>query len=148
MHPSTTDHETNVAAQSPFKVDGLLIQSHASLKSLKRIAREADDRKGSNVGAFLSQPMHALTENRDRLVLAVDVAEANGRAERDRARRQNRGYQVSQRTRKIVEEFFGQSKVIAALRRLKHVGRWKIKQQVQLTAAAYNLVRMTRLMAL
>lgn len=168
-------------------------------------------RKGNNVGAFLSHTMHALTENRNGLVLAVEVAQANGRAEREcalrmvrsvrtnhkvkvstlaadmgydsgdflvalemedvrphiavregviraddaggaarrRARQaqRNLGYQMSQRRRKIVEEFFGWAKVIAGLRRAKHVGRWKIKQQVELTAAAYNLVRMRRLLA-
>ena len=54
---------------------------------------------------------------------------------------------MSQRKRKIVEEFFGGSKAIAGLRRSKHVGRWKIKQQVEPAAAAYNLVRMTRHLA-
>ncbi len=121
-------------------------------------------RKGNNVGAYLSHTMHASTENRNGLVLAVDVAEANGRAEREcalsmvRAVRErhkvrvttlaaDRGYQVSQRRRKIVEELFAWAKMIAGLRRSKHVGRWKIKQQVELTAAAYNLVRMGRLIA-
>jgi hypothetical protein len=40
-------------------------------------------RKGSNVGAFLCHSVHALTENRHGLVLAIAVAEANGRAERE-----------------------------------------------------------------
>ena len=66
---------------------------------------------------------------------------------RARHRQRYRGYQVSQRRRKIVEEFFGWAKTIAGLRRSKHVGRWKIKQHVERTDAAYNLVRMRRLMA-
>jgi hypothetical protein len=45
------------------------------------------------------------------------------------------------------EEFFGWAKVIGGLRRSRHVGRWKIRQQVELAAAAYNLVRMRRLLA-
>ena len=119
------------------RLTGSLIQSHASLKSLKRIESEAlareraqtdidgDDpttppsgaalgkrsrnesvdfrgerrgnathgsttdpdarlaRKGKNVGAFLCHSVHALTENRHGLVLAIAVAEANGRAERE-----------------------------------------------------------------
>ena len=119
-----------LASDDHFAVDGSLIQSHASLKSLKRIAREGgkddggDDgtpspqggprrksrnepvdfrgqarvndthrsatdpesrlyRKSSGVGAFLSHAMHALTENRNGLVLAVAVSEANGRSERE-----------------------------------------------------------------
>jgi len=127
--------DTGLTSDDHFTVDGSLIQSHASLKSLKRIESEAlarenakpdgDDptippsggaphkrsrnenvdfrgerrgnathrsttdpdarlaRKGSNVGAFLCHSVHALTENRHGLVLAIAVAEANGRAERE-----------------------------------------------------------------
>ncbi len=61
--------------------------------------------------------------------------------------RANHGYAVSQRRRKIVEEFFGWAKAIAGLRRTRYVKRWKIRQQAEMTAAAYNLVRMRRLLA-
>jgi hypothetical protein len=47
----------------------------------------------------------------------------------------------------VIEEFFGWAKVIGGLRKSRHVGRSKIRQQVELTAAAYNLVRMSRLLA-
>jgi transposase len=123
--------DAGLASDEHFAVDGSLIQSHASLKSLRRLAREGDEgdddgdgdrpspqggprrksrnepvdfrgerrvndthrsgtdpearlyRKSSGTGAFLSHSMHALTENRHGLVLAVDVAEANGRSERE-----------------------------------------------------------------
>ncbi|MFM1823218.1 MAG: hypothetical protein RI967_1484 [Planctomycetota bacterium] len=243
-----------LASDEHFTVDGSLIQSHASLKSLKRIAREGDDgdgdgpspqggprrrsrnapvdfkgerrvndthrsttdpesrlyRKGGT-GAYLSHSMHAMTENRHGLVVAVEIDEANGRSEREAALRmvtharrrhrlsvrtlgadagydaesflltlglrriiphvalrrpgvdatdagglaraavqsmqRQRGYQMSQRRRKVVEEFFGWAKTIARLRRSRHVGRWKLRQQLELTAAAYNLVRLRRLLA-
>ena len=54
---------------------------------------------------------------------------------------------ISQRQRKIVEEFFGWGKTISTMRRSKHIERFKIRQQAQLTAATYNLVRMCRLLA-
>jgi hypothetical protein len=38
-------------------------------------------------------------------------------------------------------------KTVAGLCRTRLVGRWKIKQQMQLAAAAYNLVRMRKLAA-
>jgi len=260
--------DAGLTSDDHFTVDGSLIQSHASLKSLKRIESEAlarenakpddDDpmtppsggapsggaprkrsrnesvdfrgerrgnathrsttdpdarlaRKGSNVGAFLCHSVHALTENRHGLVLAIAVAEANGRAEREcalemvdrvrqqhhvrvatlgadmgydsgdflvelkqrkitahvairsgaivatdaagrarsaaRARQQHKAYATSQRRRKIVEEFFGWGKTISTMRRSKHIERFKIRQQAQLTAATYNLVRMCRLLA-
>ncbi len=132
-----------LASDEHFAVDGSLIQSHASLNSLKRIAREGSDndddkptpsggpgrrsrnesvdfkgerrgnathrsatdpearlyRKGNNVGAFLSHTMHALTENRNGLVLAVEVAEANGRSERACAMSMVRSVRTSHKVR-------------------------------------------------
>ena len=57
------------------------------------------------------------------------------------------GYRLSQRCRKKVEECFGWIKTVGGLARSRHVGRWKIKQQMELAAAAYNLVRMRKLLA-
>lgn len=56
------------------------------------------------------------------------------------------GYQLSQRCRKKVEEYFGWMKTIAGLGRSRWVGRWKLQQQMELTAAAYNLIRMRKLL--
>ena len=57
------------------------------------------------------------------------------------------GYRLSQRACKKVEEGIGWCKTIACLGRARHVGRWKIKQQLDLAAAAYNLMRMRNLLA-
>lgn len=54
-------------------------------------------------------------------------------------------YRAAQRVRKRVEEIIGWCKVIGGLARTRFVGRWKIKQQAYLTAAAYNLLRLARL---
>jgi len=64
-----------------------------------------------------------------------------------RAMRRSRGFQTSQRRRKMIEEAFGWIKDYAGMRRTRLVGRWKIRMQVMMAAAAYNLVRMTRLLA-
>lgn len=250
--------EAGLTSDEHFTVDGSLIQSHASLKSLKRIEREATQsegpkdepprggptpksrrsrnepvdfkgerrtnethrsttdpearlyRKGNGVAANLCHSVHALTENRHGLVLAVEVDEANGTAERESAlrmvdrlkrrhgvapttlgadmgfdagpfllelesrriephvairpgrikrkdecaearrrardRRRLAGYCRSQRKRKLVEEYFGWGKLVGPMRRTRHVGRFKIRQQVELTGAAYNLVRMAKLL--
>lgn len=66
---------------------------------------------------------------------------------RMRERQAEAGYVVSQRCRKKIEEAFGWIKTVAGLCRTRLVGHWKIKQQMQLAAAAYNLVRMRRLAA-
>lgn len=47
----------------------------------------------------------------------------------------------------MVEEFFAWAKTVSVLRRSRHVGHWKITQQLEITAAAFNLVRMRRLLA-
>jgi transposase len=57
------------------------------------------------------------------------------------------GYKLSQRTRKKAEEAIGWIKTIAGMARTMLVGRWKIRQQIQMAAAGYNYVRMARLNA-
>jgi transposase len=65
---------------------------------------------------------------------------------RMRERLESVGYQISQRCRKKIEEYFGWMKTVAGLGRSRWVGRWKLQQQLELTAAAYNLVRMRKLL--
>ena len=65
--------------------------------------------------------------------------------ERMRARLETEGYRLSQRCRKKVEESFGWLKTIAGLARSRWVGRWKLRQQMELSAAAFNLVRLRKL---
>jgi hypothetical protein len=65
--------------------------------------------------------------------------------QRMRDRQQSSGYTISQRVRKRIEECFGWLKTIAGMARSRWVGRWKLKQHLELTAAAYNLMRITKL---
>jgi len=55
------------------------------------------------------------------------------------------GYTVSQKKRKRIEECFGWLKDIALLRKLKHRGLFKVAWIFTFAAAAYNLVRMRKL---
>ena len=57
------------------------------------------------------------------------------------------GYAISQRRRKIIEESFGWMKVIGGLRKLRHRGQAKAAAIFTFSAAAYNLVRLRRLLA-
>jgi transposase len=70
-------------------------------------------------------------------------------AARQRMRRRTRHtcYRLSQRCRKKVEEAFSWIKTVAGLARTRLVGQWKLLQQIQLAAAAYNLVRIRSLSA-
>jgi transposase len=64
---------------------------------------------------------------------------------RMQARLGTEGYALSQRCRKKIEEGIGWLKTVAGLSRSRWVGRWKLRQMAELAAAAYNLVRMRRL---
>jgi transposase len=57
------------------------------------------------------------------------------------------GYQVSQRFRKRVEEVFGWIKTIGGGRKLRYIGVERNRMWAEITASAYNLVRMVRLTA-
>ncbi|MCW3477488.1 IS5 family transposase [Limobrevibacterium gyesilva] len=56
------------------------------------------------------------------------------------------GYTVSLRIRKRIEEAFGWAKTVAGLRKARHRGLPKIDWQFTFTMAAYNLVRLPKLL--
>jgi transposase len=57
------------------------------------------------------------------------------------------GYAVSQQKRKLVEQGFGWMKTIGGLRKLRHRGGALVTWVFTFTAAAYNIVRLRRLLA-
>lgn len=64
---------------------------------------------------------------------------------RMKKRMRKEDYQLSQRCRKKVEESIGWLKTVARLDRCRTVGRCKLQQLLELGAAAFNLVRMSKL---
>jgi len=56
------------------------------------------------------------------------------------------GYQTSQRIRKRIEEIFGWAKEIGGLRKTRHRGTERVALNAVLVVAAYNLVRMGKLL--
>lgn len=57
------------------------------------------------------------------------------------------GYDASQRIRKRIEEIFGWVKTVAGLAKTKFRGRRRVAQGFDLAVAAYNLVRLPKLLA-
>jgi len=105
---------------------------------------------GYEAGAFLHEveqelqitPHVPITSQR------VTSASEGGEARRRMLRRMKTlGYQISQRARKKIEQMFGWLKQAGGLRKVRHVGRWKIQQVAYLWAAAYNLLRLANLEA-
>lgn len=63
----------------------------------------------------------------------------------DRRTTRHAGYRVSQRVRKKVEEIFGWVKTVGGGRKLRYTGVARNQLWMELTVAAYNLVRMAKL---
>lgn len=159
-------------------------------------------RKGRGKEAKLSYGAHALMENRNGLLMDLQVTPATGTSEREAAeamlKRQARkrirpktlggdkgydthdfvtvlrsrkitphiaanterrggaaldgrttrhiGYQISQRVRKRVEEIFGWMKTIGGFRKTRFKGRDRTQLAAWIVGAAYNLLRMARLL--
>jgi hypothetical protein len=57
------------------------------------------------------------------------------------------GYAVSQRIRKRIEEVFGWTKTSGGPRKTRHRGKDRVGWMFTLTATAYNLVRLPKLLA-
>jgi transposase len=121
---------------------------------LKLQPRTLGSDKGYDSGAFLLE-----LEDRD---IRPHVSMRQGRignrryqkqselplvAARKRMRRREKsvGHGISQRCRKKIEEAIGWLKTVGGLCRTRLVGRWKHQQQLEMGAAAYNLVRMRNL---
>jgi transposase len=71
----------------------------------------------------------------------------NGGSAIDGRTTRREGYEVSQRKRKRIEECFGWLKTIALIRKVRHRGIEKVGWIFTFAAAAYNLVRMRKLLA-
>jgi hypothetical protein len=65
----------------------------------------------------------------------------------DRRTTRHPGYAVSQRKRKLVEQAFGWMKTVGGLRKLRHRGGRLVGWIFTFSAAAYNIVRLRRLLA-
>jgi transposase len=105
---------------------------------------------GYDDGAFLHEMEKKLRivphvpVRRGPIVAKGPSADARRKARR---RRRTKGFALSQRIRKRVEEAIGWTKTVAGLARTRFVGRWKIAQDALLAGAAYNLLRMRNMAA-
>jgi hypothetical protein len=78
--------------------------------------------------------------------VAQNLTRSGGSAIDERTTR-HAGYGISQKKRKRVEECFGWLKTIALMRKVRHRGIEKVGWVFTFAAAAYNLVRMRKLLA-
>lgn len=102
---------------------------------------------GYGAGAFLREvesrgitPHAAMTRGK----IAGDGAEHHARR-RMRRRQRSRAYRTSQRLRRFIEPVIGWCKHVGGLARTRFIGHERIQDDAMMTAAAWNLMRMTRL---
>ncbi len=106
---------------------------------------------GADKGYDVTQFVHEL---RDRSVtphIAIDGRlSKNGVPRRtavDGQTTRHTGYEISQRCRKRIEEVFGWIKSSAGLAKVKPRGRTRVDAAFTLALAAYNLIRLPKLLA-
>ena len=169
-HASTTDQEARLARKGEGKETRLCYAGHvlmenrhglvvdvALTQATGRAEREAalqmlGRRKGRRrvtVGADKGYDTRDFTAGCRALGVTPHVAQYAKTPKRhsaiDGRVTRHRGYPVSQRVRKRVEEIFGWLKTVGGGRKLRYLGLARTQLWAELTATAYNLVRMARI---
>src|SRR5207247_2546531 len=147
--------ERGLLSDEHFTVDGTLVEAWASLKSFKRKDAPApppDDPGNPTVnfhGERRSNATHASTTDPDARLLGVTPHVGQNTSKRasaiDGRTTRHRGYRVSQRRRKRVEEIFGWLKTVGLMRKTRHRGTRRVDWMFTFTLAVYNLVRIRNL---
>jgi transposase len=170
-HASTTDPDARLFRKGPGKEARLCFMGHALMENRNGLIVDAVTTRASGHAERLAAI--ALIEPRaDRpnpITLGTDKAydtadfvmecrehtvtphvaqnTAGRRSAIDRRTTRHAGYALSQRIRKRIEEAFGWAKTVAGLRKMRHRGLPKVGWQFTLAMAAYNLVRLPKLLA-
>lgn len=121
-------------------------EREAGLRPLARQRRRSRRRRMS-VAADKGYDMREFVADVRALKVTPHIAAKRRGSALDRRTARHESYAISQRRRKLVEEPFGWMEVIGGLRKLRHRGQAKAAAIFTLAAAAYNLVRMRRLLA-
>jgi transposase len=129
-----------------FQANGMAERAAAlvmleQLPGANRITVGAD--KGYDTREFVAECRHLKVTPH----VAMNTGRRGGSAIDQRTAR-HAGYEVSQKKRKRIEECFGWMKDIALMRKMRHRGLEKVGWLFTFAAAAYNLVRMRKLMAI
>jgi transposase len=99
------------------------------------------------VGADKGYDAAEFVERLRELKITPHIAQNNRvrRSAIDRRTTRHRGYEISQRRRKLIEESFGWGKTVGGLRKVHVRGLDFVGDVVRWTAAAYNLIRIRNL---
>jgi hypothetical protein len=170
-HRSTTDPDAMLYRKGPGMEAKLCFIGHGLMENrsgllvdarLTRVSGHAEQLAALDmIQAFADRPV-AITLGADKGYDAADFVEelrtmnvrphvaqnTNGRRSAiDKRTTRHPGYAASQRIRKRIEETFGWTKTIAGMRKTKLRGVPKVDWAFTFAAAAYNLVRLPKLLA-
>jgi IS5 family transposase len=126
------------------------VSGHAErLAALDLIAPHGDRPRAVTLGADKGyDAKDFVMELRERNVRPHVAQNSSGRRSAlDRRTTRHPGYAMSQRLRKRIEEAFGWIKTVAGLRKTRFCGLARVDLAFTFAAAAYNLVRLPRLLA-
>lgn len=125
-----------------------LVSGHAErLAALEMIEPYADRPRAITLGADKGYDAADFVEGLRTLNVRPHVARKSRHSAIDGRTTRHAGYAASLRVRKRIEEAFGWIKTIAGLRKTRFIGRAKSDWAFTFAVAAYNLVRLPKLLA-
>jgi transposase len=171
-HQSKTDPEARLARKGAVPAK-LCYASHVLMENRHGLVvdlelTEADGRAERQTGLRM---LHRLRRNKGRVTVGADkgfdsqdfvdgcrelgvtphvaqnTTRVYGKSAIDGRTAKRAGYALSQRMRKRIEEVFGWVKTVAGGRKLRFIGRRRNQLWMEMTGAAFNLVRMSNLVA-
>ncbi len=130
-------------------VDACLTRAdgHAERVAALHMIEPRADRPGVTLGADKGYDAGDFVGELRSMSVAPHVAARASRSALDGRTTRHAGYKASQKLRKRIEEVFGWTKSSAGLRQTRHRGLARVGWQFTFTMAAYNLIRMPRLLA-
>ena len=169
-HVSTTDPDARLFRKGPGKEARLVFIGHALMENrnglvVGAVATRASGHAERLAALALSEPhgerprvtlgadkgydsADFVMELREQTVTPHVAQNQSGRHSAiDGRTTRHPGYAISQRIRKRIEEAFGWAKTVAGLRKMRHRGLPKIDWQFTLAMAAYDLVRLPKMLA-
>src|SRR5881227_4051017 len=169
-HASTTDPDARLYRKGPSQPAKLAYLGHVLMENRHALvvdtrltlATGTAEREAALEMAADRPGNHRITLGADKAYdvagFVADLRQANAtphvaqnttnrRSAIDRRTTRHSGYAVSGRVRKRIEEVFGWSKAVAGFRKTRHRGLARVGRMFTLTATAYNLVRLPKLVA-
>jgi len=167
-HRSTTDPDARLFRKGEGQAAKLCFLGHALMENRNGLVVDAcltpadghaeriaalhmieprADRRGVTLGADKGYDAGDFVNELRSMSVAPHVAAKASRSALDGRATRHAGYKASQKLRKRIEEVFGWTKSSAGLRQTRHRGLGRVGWQFTFTMAAYNLIRMPRLLA-